>query len=745
TDHTEPTSKRRKIESRDPHNDLPYAPALRDDLIKSLYFDQIEDRFINIRPRHSKTCKWFLESQEYLDWLNPQKLLDHHGFFWIKGKPGCGKSTLTKFTFIETKKSSQDSIFLSFFFNARGTTLEKSTVGLYRSLLVQLLATQKCDQEVKKIPSLSLQTLDNQLKTNCELLKDILAQIIHSIDQQKLVVIIDALDECDEDEVRDMVAFFERLGADAVADERSFRVLFSSRHYPHITIKRSVEIKLEDQQGHSQDIDRYLSSELKGGRGKQAEQIRQEIRERASGVFMWIVLVIQILNKAFDHGQIHARRRKLQEIPDDLNELFRSILTRDCHNMNEMKLCLQWILHANRPMKREELYFAVLSGVEPDESFSWDLDEISTETMDNFILSSSKGLAEVTKSKDRIVQFIHESVRDYLLKENGLSQVWPDLTPNTIGINHNRLKECCWNHIRSNISGLTGNHQSLPPAKSTEAVELRKDTILRFPFLEYAVLNIFTHADTAYGKGVTQKDFMGEFISVTGRCYNLIDLVKQDGLYTYSSAGRYGNPIFAAIANDDQRAFEALIQDETKSQPYSRIFPYPCDNIGSFLVKHGKPALICRFLSTYSVDINLIFRNGETLLLWAARIGYDIVVELLLSQGADINVQGGHYGNALQAASFYGREKVVKLLLSQGADINVQGGHYGNALQAASAYDNEKVVELLLSHGADINVQGGHYGNALQAASANNNEKVVELLLSRGANPARSTGTTVAH
>jgi ankyrin repeat protein len=42
------------------------------------------------------------------------------------------------------------------------------------------------------------------------------------------------------------------------------------------------------------------------------------------------------------------------------------------------------------------------------------------------------------------------------------------------------------------------------------------------------------------------------------------------------------------------------------------------------------------------------------------------VVELLLGQGADVNAQGGYYGNALQAASYQGHEKVVELLLGKG-------------------------------------------------------------------------------
>ncbi|ORY09452.1 hypothetical protein BCR34DRAFT_516475, partial [Clohesyomyces aquaticus] len=60
-----------------------------------------------------------------------------------------------------------------------------------------------------------------------------------------------------------------------------------------------------------------------------------------------------------------------------------------------------------------------------------------------------------------------------------------------------------------------------------------------------------------------------------------------------------------------------------------------------------------------------------------------------------------------QAALVKGNEQVVKLLLDKGADVNAQGGRYGNALQAALVKGNEQVVKLLLDKGADVNAQGG--------------------------------------
>jgi ankyrin repeat protein len=40
----------------------------------------------------------------------------------------------------------------------------------------------------------------------------------------------------------------------------------------------------------------------------------------------------------------------------------------------------------------------------------------------------------------------------------------------------------------------------------------------------------------------------------------------------------------------------------------------------------------------------------------------------------------------------------------KGANVNAQGGHYGNALQAASAHGDNDIVQLLLEKGANVNV-----------------------------------------
>ncbi|KAI9687707.1 MAG: hypothetical protein M1822_001787 [Bathelium mastoideum] len=481
--HIEPFPKRSKNRSHQPNTKHGCNPVAREELLECLHFDQINDRFVNIQPSQAKTCEWLLESTEFMDWLDDDKYAEHHGLFWMKGKPGCGKSTLMKFIFTNIKKFTSNSPVLSYFFNARGARLEKSIIGLYRSLIVQLLRNCQFNQRLlDEILHLNGCPSTNQVKTNREVLKQLFLHVIASMHLPNITIVIDALDECDEVEVRDMIAFLQMLGENSIGTRNMMiRVFFSSRHYPHITVQPAIEMKLEDQHGHFEDIDKYLSRRLQIGLGRQADQIRREIHDRASGVFLCVVLVVQDLNRAFDRGHVHTIRERLHQTPTDLNDLFRRMLTRDCENMCEMKLCLQWILFAKRPLKRQELCLAILSETRPANLGAWYSISNSEELMDKFILSSSKGVTEVTNSMGNSVQFIHESVQDFLLKENGLGQLWTDLRSNAIGLSHDRLKKCCENSIRLNVLG----HLNYGDASGLTLIDTLRPT--RFSLLGYAV------------------------------------------------------------------------------------------------------------------------------------------------------------------------------------------------------------------------------------------------------------------
>jgi len=477
--------------------------------MEPLWYPAMDARYATIKTAHTKTCRWLLKKPEYQNWLDIKETPDHHGFLWISGKPGSGKSTLVKFAVGHARGAITETVVYFLFFNARGEDLEKSTSGMYRSLLFQML---------KKIPDLQM-VLDCLRSTVpegevCKWEKGDLERCftaaIQNLGQRRLTCFIDALDECEEHQMRNLVTFLEGLGQEAIKSQVHFHVCLSSRHYPHISIRKGIKLTLEGQEGHIEDITKYLHIELKAGGHKHIEAIKKEILQRSSGIFLWVALVVPILNEAYDHGHVHALWRRLREIPDGLDRLFENILTRDRENMKELVLCLQWILYAKRPMKREEIYHAILSGTDPEALSVSNPEKIIAEDkdMERFIVSCSKGLAETTKLKAPTVQFIHESVRDFLLGKNGFNKLHLELGS---GLSQDRLKQCCYDYMSINISEHLRPSMALQTASSEDAKHLRESVSEKLPFLEYAVRNVLYHADVADGQGISQIAFIENF------------------------------------------------------------------------------------------------------------------------------------------------------------------------------------------------------------------------------------------
>jgi hypothetical protein len=252
-------------------------------LLDSLRFEQIDARESNIRKAQAQTCEWLLATPTYLKWLDPSHRDQHHGFLWIKGKPGAGKSTLMKFALanaLEKTKNKNDEVAASFFFNARGNELERSTAGMYRSLLLQLL--EQLSERRGVFSSFGLRTLTFDSVCNqpgIEGLKALLEEVVQGLGELLVTCFVDALDECDEGQVRDMISFFEEMGEITTKANPpiNFKVCFSSRHYPHISIKSGLNLALEEQHEHGKDIARYLDSRLKIGCSKLAERIRTDV------------------------------------------------------------------------------------------------------------------------------------------------------------------------------------------------------------------------------------------------------------------------------------------------------------------------------------------------------------------------------------------------------------------------------------------------------------------------------------
>ncbi|KAH8689171.1 Pfs, NACHT and ankyrin domain protein [Talaromyces proteolyticus] len=741
----------------------------RQALLDSLSFKQIDSRKSTIESAHQKTCRWILSHPDYEAWLDPTKLTQYHGFLWISGKPGAGKSTIMKFAYstMKSKACSKNATTASFFFNARGEYLEKSIMGMHRSLLLQLLVGYPDLQTVLDDPNLV-----SQSQTGCpslNTLKGLFSNAVAALGQRSFTCFIDALDECDEQQVVDMVQYFEDLAEQSTAKGIPFRICFSSRHYPYINIRQGIQFTLEDQSGHAEDLAAYVASRLQIKNSALVEELRPQLLGKAAGVFMWVVLVVNILNKEYRRGGLSLRKR-LAEIPTDLSDLFKDILRRDNENMEDLLLCILWILCAKRPLQPKEFYHALWSGLSlknlvdsqiPDVTVPDNSEKLSR--FSRYVISSSKGLAEITKSKQPVVQFIHESVRDFLIKDRGLQELWPDLGFDWESPSHDKLKQCCafyMNHglVRSSVSRLF----------SQSHLNMRTEISQVYPFLEYASQNILYHANAA-ANVIPQDEFLSSFpisnwININNvfenfkvRQYNwdasffyvLADkgfaelirtrLKKDQEIHVHGERYRY--PLFAALVNSNKDAVAALLNlpsshydgvDITEGLSYGKdLKEHKYRTPLSWAAQEGQAGIVKLLLQTRTT-VDEMDMGGRNPISRASEKGHEVVATLLIDREADVNSRDKSGRTPLLYASRNGHEAVIRLLIERGADVNAMSKYGRTPLQYVSMSGHEAVVRLFIDRGADINSRDKSGMTPLQYASMSGHEAVIRLLIERG-------------
>ncbi|KAF5585015.1 ankyrin protein [Fusarium subglutinans] len=674
-------------------------PGRHEEILKSLDFEQIDARKLTIKAAHSKTCRWFLKHPEYISWIDRQQISEHHGFLWIRGKPGAGKSTVMKFIYLESKKKDckHQSLTASFFFNARGEVLEKTVSGMYRSLLLQLF---------HEFPDLECVLDDPELlprnQSGCpplNALKDLLCAAVAKLGQRSFRCFIDALDECDEQQVMDLVEYFEGLAEQCSEDNVDLRICFSSRHYPYIDIKFGIRIILEEQMGHAGDLESYIKSNLRVKDRKLLAELQEKMLEKAAGVFLWVVLVVDIMNKENCRGRL-AMRKRLEQVPSGLSDLFKDLLKRDNSNVEELKLSLLWILLSERPLKPEEYYHAIWSGLYLEGLADLEIPEVDTEDSEDCFtrcaISSSKGLAEIIKVKQPRVQFIHESVRDFLIKDKGLHELWPELGPDWESVGHERLKMCCYSYFEFVVEKGELESEDYDAFKNWFATETKA-----YPFLQYASQFVLHHSDLA-ANTVDQQPFLESF-----RLF-------------------FWNWVVNTFENFE-RAFVTHTDKTGERCQYLR-------HKASVLVLLGLPSALYEGMDVTEGLLPNIDAGGtsRTPLSWACENGnFGIARVLVERDGQSINTGGAAY-SPLMLASKNGHCDIARWLISHGADVN-ERYKKESAIWLASSNGHVEVVELLLDAGADHNTCGVHGTPILGLAAIKGDEEVMELLWKRGA------------
>ena len=711
------------------------------DYLKSLSFPEMNDRFHEITKPASNTCAWLLQHKSYCTWLD-----ENSDLLCIKGKPGAGKSTLMKFAIEE--RTFQTPVLASFFFHARGTELQNTRVGLYRSLIHQLLLQVSSLRSDFREYYQKKKQASKSWNWDVTDLQELLANFITKAGKiVPIFIYIDALDECGPEEEKNLMDYLQTLtGSESSIANKSTKICFSRRHYPYINLPNCLEIFADEE--NEDGITTYINTVFEAKylnvfRGTDItiiEEIRMDISKRSPNVFQWVSLILKIIDDmCVKRKPWKFIRRKISEMPSVLTDLYTHILrTMHEEDLAKASVLLRWVQFAKRPLTPNELRIAMAFDTDtPYRSLkTW---RESDEYNGNFsqwkkqIAHLSAGLAEVVRrerhhyaeGKDIInVQFIHGSVNDYLQKE-GLSMLGITQAGSVVGQCHKHIaRSCvyyikCPEHVEGKLSVETepGDENNCSTEAENGYLDKTKNETETEP--ETGDEDGYNITKTAYDDrkftNYAHQGWLWHSEQAENENCSLEDILVWSG---------YPSPKF--IAQHLQLGFSAGL---TLGSTYLHIAS-SANLVG----------LANMLLTRHRLNVDGRDDQGGTPLHVAADLGKERMVELLLRGGADVNARGVSHGNALQLAVVNGHITVTELLLKNGADVNAQSGYYSTALQAAANRGHIKLVELLLKNGANINAQGGFFGSALNAAKMGHEKgcmAVVQLLLKAGAKPTK--------
>lgn len=530
---------------------------------------------------------------------------------------------------------------------------------------------------------------------------------------KKLVLVIDALDECAEDEVRNMVQFIVTLARSA----NSLEICLASRNYPRITVRRCEELVIEEASAHEEDILEYvremLNVELDSN--KDQERLTQKILQKARGVFLWIILVVRMVNEQFDGGETFTQLlSSVEALPAVLDALIGSSISDGASDAHLLPTLL-WVLVGDMELSLEELYFGIKVGAGTLASPTRDSGPADRGTMIRFISFTSKGLLEripgLDDQKDaHRFQFIHESVRQHVLagKLAGLS---PSLACNVEAESHSKLAEWCilYTQLRPPngtdipVDSINGKIAcGLLYDDSVDREVMLKRTKTTFPLLSYAYDMTFSHLNTAY-------------LCNAYDLRRLRSFPRRDWIDIATLSLDEGSPYLPSTS-----LLHLMLEDQCRTQP----------------------GLITGLMEQHMASLrNTRHEKGAT---GSSDGGF---FDNFLGQGVNESC-GGYSGTPLVAAAFAGPYTCVEFLLDLGADVNKRGQGigplgdlHGFGETPLSAARDRDTIELLLDRGADVNAPGGIHGNALAAASYCADMGSIELLLRRGADASLEDST----
>ncbi|KAF2463915.1 uncharacterized protein BDR25DRAFT_383108, partial [Lindgomyces ingoldianus] len=398
----------------------------RKEYLASLRFDNT--RYSKISEEHKGSLEWLWTHNQYQEWSssNNSRLL------CIEGKPGSGKSTLAKYfkdNFLEWNPDAESAILADFFFSYREGKLQTSHHNMLRSVLYAILDQNETFfyhfQSKYRIHKKS--SAAGHVEWSYSLLKDILLSLRDHEKEERIYLIVDAVDESDDEDRRDILQLLLELCSTSKCC--IIKIFIASRpvsEVQHYINKFHNIIRMQDET--KADIKKFTDSFLGPELGLTGDLLREAteyIVDHAQGVFLWVSLVREEMRSLPEKGYRDREIiEQLKALPTEMEHFYERIVNKmeqgSLRDVRDGTRMFQYVLFALRPLTVKELQHALAIDGDPnrasipsDQSFEGEL----IQGMEKRIAHCGGGLLEI--KGDGNVQVIHQTVREFFLRRGG--------------------------------------------------------------------------------------------------------------------------------------------------------------------------------------------------------------------------------------------------------------------------------------------------------------------------------------
>ncbi|KAF8245984.1 hypothetical protein K440DRAFT_554537, partial [Wilcoxina mikolae CBS 423.85] len=392
-----------------------------EECLATLYFDNT--RYNKISKEHKHSLEWLWTHAQYLEWSTSQD----SRLLYIQGKPGSGKSTLTKYFRDNLQLESSSAIVANHFYSEREGESQRNHYGMLRSILYGILNQREAMFFLFQSEYRKCGFIDSKCTWSYESLRKVLLSIGDYPVPQRIYLIIDAMDESDNnsEDRRDILQILFDLCSQK--NGCIWKVFITSR--PIGVLEHRIRefhnfIRLQDET--KDDINNFVSSFLSSDlnfTGSLRQRATNYITEHAQGVFVWVSLVRKEL---LHYAEIGYSEREiidvLKSLPTELEDFYARIFTRlngdNQRNIWDAIGMFELVLFTFRPLTVTELQHALAvrndtAEFPSDESFKENL----IEEFEKRIIHCGGNFLEIKEfNGNKIVQVMHQTAREFLLR-----------------------------------------------------------------------------------------------------------------------------------------------------------------------------------------------------------------------------------------------------------------------------------------------------------------------------------------